>query len=161
MLDGLFKEKYKLYIAGNGISATEMVVKSSVNGREVFIVADKPTVALKGQVFWSNTGEPVRNALVSRSWYPWELSKYDMSFALDRFETKTDAQGRFSFSNLTQGRYLLNSRAVQSVFEKETQTYQRVYIQKEVAIPICSDNTHRIYLGKADGTLFATTSTKN
>ena len=81
-----------------------------------------------------------------------------MSLTLDRFEMETDAQGKFSFSNLNQERYQLHIRAIKSVFEKET--YQRVHIQKEVAIPVCSDNTYHIYLGKADGTPFATTSTK-
>lgn len=154
VLDGLFEEKYKLYIVGDGIAASDMGVKASANEGEVLIVADKPTLGIRGQVLWADTGEPVQNALVSRSWYPWELSRYDMSLTLDRFETETDAQGRFSFSNLTQKRYQLHIRAVQSVFEKETQTYQRVYIQKQVTIPICSDNTYRIYLGKADGTPF-------
>ncbi|MDE0638057.1 MAG: carboxypeptidase-like regulatory domain-containing protein [Candidatus Poribacteria bacterium] len=155
VLDGLFEEKYKLYIMGTGITATEMNVKASTDSEEVLIVADKPTLGIKGQVLWEATGEPVQNALVSRSWYPWELSQYDMSLTLDRFETETDAQGRFSFSNLTQERYNLRIRAVQSVFEKEAKTYRRVYIQKQVAIPICSDDAHHIYLGKADGTPFA------
>ncbi|MDE0084704.1 MAG: carboxypeptidase-like regulatory domain-containing protein [Candidatus Poribacteria bacterium] len=155
VLEGLFEEKYKLYIIGNSIAATEIDAKASANGREVFIVADKPTVGLKGQLLWADTGEPVQHALVSRSWYPWELSKYDMSLTLDRFETETDAQGRFSFSNLTQERYQLYIRAVKSVFERDTEIYQRVHIQKEVTIPVCSDNTHNIYLGKADGTPFA------
>ncbi len=154
VLDGLFEEKYKLYITGEGIAATEMDAKASANGREVFIVADKPTVELKGQVLWADTGEPVQHALVSRSWYPWELNKYDMSLTLDRFETETDAQGKFSFSNLTQERYQLHIRAVKSVFERNAGIYQRVHIQKEVTIPVCSDNTHNIYLGKADGTPF-------
>ena len=159
VLDGLFEEKYKLYITGEGIAATEMDAKASANGREVFIVADKPTVELKGQVLWADTGEPVQHALVSRSWYPWELNKYDMSLTLDRFETETDAQGKFSFSNLTQERYQLHIRAVKSVFERDTGIYQRVHIQKEVTIPVCSDNTHRIHLGKADGTPFVVSST--
>ncbi len=155
VLDGLFEEKYKLYIVGDGIAATEMSVKPSTGGEEVLIVADKPTLGIKGHVFWAGTGEPVQEALVSRSWYPWELNRYDMSLTLDRFETETDAQGIFWFSNLTQERYNLRIRAVQSVFEKGTQTYQRVYIQKQVTIPVCSDNTYHIYLGKADGTPFA------
>lgn len=155
VLEGLFEEKYKLYIIGDSIAATETDAKASANGREVFIVADKPTVELKGQVLWADTGEPAQHALVSRSWYPWELSKYDMSLTLDRFETETDAQGRFSFSNLTQERYQLYIRAVKSVFERDTEIYQRVHIQKEVTIPVCSDDSHRIYLGKADGTPFA------
>ena len=155
VLDGLFEEKYKLYIIGNGIAATETDVKASANGDEVLIVADRPTVALTGQVLWSDTGEPVKNALISRSWYPWELSRYDMSLTLDRFETETDAQGRFAFPNLTQERYQLNVRAVETVFDIEAQKYQRVHIQKQVTIPFCSDDTHRIYLGKADGTPFA------
>ena len=155
VLDGLLEEKYKLYIVGDNIAATETDVKASANGDEVLIVADRQTVALNGQVLWSDTGKPVQNALISRSWYPWELSQYDMSLTLDRFETETDTQGRFAFPNLTQGRYQLHIRAVQSVFDKETQTYQRVHIQKQVTLPFCSDNTHNIYLGKADGTPFA------
>ncbi len=155
VLDGLFEEKYRLYIAGDGIAATQINVKAAANGKEGFIVANRPTVGLKGQVLWADTGEPVRNALVSRAWYPWELSQYDMSLTLDRFETETDAQGKFAFSNLTQERYQLHIRAVQSVYEKETETYQRVHIQKQVTIPICTDNAYRIYLGKMDGTPFA------
>ena len=155
VLDGLFEEKYKLYIMGDNIAAAETDVKASANGDEVLIVADRPTVTLNGQVLWSDSGEPVQNALISRSWYPWELSKYDMSLTLDRFETETDAQGRFAFPNLTQKRYQLHIRAVQSVFDKETQSYQRVHIQKQVTIPFCSDDIHSIYLGKADGTPFA------
>ncbi len=154
-LDGILEEKYRLYIAGDGIAATQINVKVTANGKEVFIVADRPTVGLKGQVLWADTGKPVQNALVSRAWYPWELSKYDMSLTLDRFETETDAQGKFAFSNLTQERYQLHIRAVQSVYEKETEKYQRVHIQKQVAIPICTDNVYRIYLGKMDGTPFA------
>ena len=155
MLEGLLEEKYMLYIAGDGIAATHINVKAAANGKEVLIVADRPTVGLKGQVLWADTGKPVQNALVSRSWYPWELSIYDMSLTLDRFETETDAQGKFALSNITQKHYQLHIRAVQSVFEKEIKKYQRVYIQKRVAIPFCTDNVHRIYLGKADGTPFS------
>ena len=155
MLDGLFEEKYTFYVAGDGIAATGINVKASANSEEAFIIANRPVVGLKGQVLWADTGKPVQNALVSRSWYPWELSKYDMSLTLDRFETETDAQGKFAFSNLTQERYQLHIRAVQSVYEKEMETYQRVHIQKQVTIPICTDNAYRIYLGKMDGTPFA------
>ncbi|MDE0316174.1 MAG: carboxypeptidase-like regulatory domain-containing protein [Candidatus Poribacteria bacterium] len=159
VLDGLFEEKYKLYITGDSIAATEIDAKASANSTGVFIVADKPTVGLKGQLLWTDTGEPVQHALVSRSWYPWELSKYDMSLTLDRFETETDAQGRFSFSNLTQERYQLRIRAVKSMFKRDIGIHQRVHIQKVVKIPVCSDNTHNIYLGKADGTPFVVSST--
>ena len=155
MLDGLFEEKYTFYVAGDGIAATGINVKASANGEEAFIIADRPVVGIKGQVLWADTGEPVRNAVISRSWYPWELSQHDMSLTLDRFKTETDAQGKFAFSNLTQERYQLHIRAVQSVYEKETKTYQRVHIQKQVTIPFCTDNVYRIYLGKMDGTPFA------
>ncbi len=156
MLDGLFEEEYTLYITGDGVAATKTDVKASANRDEILIVADRPTVEIKGQVFWAGTNKPVHNALVSRSWYPWDLSQYDMSMTLDRFETEADAEGKFSFSNLTQGRYQLQIRAVQSTFDKETQAYQRAYIQKLVTMPVCSNNIQRIYLGKADGTPFAT-----
>ena len=161
MLDGLFEEAYTLYITGDGVAATKTDVKASANKDEILIVADRPMVKIKGKVVWAGTNKPVQNALVSRAWYPWELSQYDMSLTLDRFETETDAKGRFSFSNLTQGRYQLQIRAVQSTFDKETQSYQRAYIQKLVTIPVCSDNIQRVYLGKADGTPFAAVSIKN
>ena len=154
MLNGLLEEKYMLYITGHGIAATQINIKAATNGKEVFIAADKPTVALTGQVFWSDTGEPVKNALISRSWYPWELIQYDMSLTLDRFETETDAQGRFVFQNLTQERYQLNIRAVQTVFEKETETNRRIHIHKQVTLLAGSDEIYPIYLGKADGTPF-------
>ncbi len=161
ILDGLFEEEYTLYITGDGVAATKTDVKASANSDEILIVADRPTVEIKGQVIWAGTNKPVYNALVSRAWYPWELSQYDMSLTLDRFETEADAEGKFSFSNLTQGRYQLQIRAVQSTFDKETQSYQRAYIQKLVTIPVCSGNIQRIYLGKADGTPFAAVSIKN
>lgn len=154
VLDGLLEEEYKLYIVGNNIAATEIAVKASANGDEVPIVADRPTVGIKGQVIWSDTGEPMENAQVSRSWYPWELSPYDMSLTLDRFQTDTDAQGGFTFSNLTQERYQLLIRVVKTVFEKETETYQRIHIHKQVTLPAGSDEIYPIYLGKADGTPF-------
>lgn len=160
VLDGLFEEKYKLYIVGNGIAATETVVNPSVDGDEVLIVADKPSVVLNGQVLWSDTGEPVKNAVISRSWYPWELSRYDMSLTLDRFETETDEQGSFAFQNLTQGRYQVHIRAVETVFDKETRTFHGLHIQKQVTIPFCGDNTQRIYLGKADGTPYVSQTTR-
>lgn len=154
VMEGLIEEQYILYITGDSIAATAINVQVSLNAEEVFIVSDKPTVELKGQLFWVDTGKPVQNALVSRSWYPWELSRYDMSLTLDRFETETDKHGKFSFSNLTQERYELHIRAVQSVFNKKSGTHQRVHIQKQITIPFCTEDTHRIYLGKADGTHF-------
>ena len=77
-----------------------------------------------------------------------------MSLTLDRFETEIDAQGHFAFSNLTQERYQLLIRAVQTVFDKETETYQRVQIHKQVTLPAGSDEIYPIHLGKADGTPF-------
>ena len=48
VLDGLFEEKYRLYIAGDGIAATQINVKVTANGKEVFIVADRPNGWDKG-----------------------------------------------------------------------------------------------------------------
>lgn len=155
LLEGLLDEKYMLYITGDGIAATQINVKAAEDSKKVLIIADKPTVGIKGIVQWADTGEPVPNAIVSRSWYPWELTTYDMSLTLDRFETETDVDGKFAFSNMTQGSYQLNIRAVQSVFDKITAKYYRVHRQKQIAIRVGTDNMYRIYLGKADGTPFA------
>ena len=154
VVDGLFAEKYTLYIIGDGISAISIDVDTSTNTEGLFIVADQPTATLQGQVLWADTGEPVRNAIVSRSWYPWELYPSDMSMTLDRFETETDTHGKFKFSNLTEARYQLYIRAVHAVFEDTTKRYQRTRIHKQVAIP-AAGTAYRIYLGKQDGTPFA------
>ena len=154
VVDGLFGEKYTLYIFGDGISAARIDVDASTNTEELLIVADQSTATLQGQVLWADTGDPVPNAVVSRSWYPWELHPSDMSMTLDRFEVETDAHGEFKFSNLTETRYQLHIRAVHAVFEDTTKRYQRTHIHKQVAIP-AAGTAYRIYLGKRDGTPFA------
>ena len=154
VVDGLFGEKYTLYIFGDGISEARIDVDASTNTEELLIVADQSTATLQGQVLWADTGDPVPNAVVSRSWYPWELHPSDMSMTLDRFEVETDAHGEFKFSNLTETRYQLHIRAVHAVFEDTTKRYQRTQIHKQVAIP-AAGTAYRIYLGKQDGTPFA------
>ena len=154
VVDGLFAEKYMLYIVGDGISATRIDVDASTHFEEVLVVADQSTTTLQGQVLWADTSEPVRNAIVSRSWYPWELHTYDMSMTLDRFEVETDAEGKFKFSNLTEAHYQLHIRAVHAVFEAATERYQRTLIHKQVEIPVAG-TTYRIYLGRRDGAPFA------
>ena len=154
VVDGLFAEKYIFYIIGDGISATRVDVDASTNTEEFLVVADRPTATLQGQVLWADTGDPVSNAVVSRSWYPWELHPSDLSMTLDRFETETDTHGKFKFSNLTEARYQLYIRAVHIVYEDTTKRYQRTRIYKQVAIPTAGA-TYRIYLGKQDGTPFA------
>ena len=154
VVDGLFAAKYAFYIIGDNISATRIDVDASTNSDTLFIVADRPTATLQGQVLWADTGEPVRNAIVSRSWYPWELHPSDMSMTLDRFEVETDAHGKFKFSDLTETRYQLHIRAVRTVFEDTTARYQRTHVHKQITIP-ASGTAYRIYLGKRDGTPFA------
>jgi hypothetical protein len=153
-VDGLFAEKYTLYITGDGISATRVDVNASTDTKERIIIADRPTATLQGQVLWADTGDPVHNAVVSRSWYPWELHPSDMSMTLDRFKTETDTHGKFKFSNLTEARYQLYIRAIHIVSEDTTKRYQRRRIHKQVAIPAVG-TAYRIYLGKQDGTPFA------
>ena len=152
-VDGLFSGIYTFYIVGDGISATAINVEASVNDKEVFIIADRPGRMLQGQVLWADTDEPVPNAIVSRSWYPWELNPYDMSMTLDRFEAETEANGKFKFDNLTEKPYQLHIRAVHAVFENATGLYQRTLIHKQVEIP-APGTAYRIYLGRQDGTSF-------
>ena len=154
IIDGLFSGRYTFYILGDGISATAINVEASVNNKEVFIIADRPGSILQGQVLWADTGEPVHNAIVSRSWYPWELNPYDMSMTLDRFEVETKADGKFTFDNLNEKPYQLHIRAVHAVFEDATRSYQRTLIHKQVEIPV-PGTAYRIYLGRQDGTSFA------
>ena len=154
VVDGLFAEKYAFCISGDGISATRIDVDASTNPEELLIVADRPTATLQGQVLWADTGEPVRNAVVSRSWYPWELHPSDMSMTLDRFEAETDVHGNFKFSDLTETHYQLHIRAIHAVFEETTKRYQRRRIHKQITIPTAG-TAYRIYLGKRDGTPFA------
>lgn len=153
-IDGLFEEKYAVYVVGDGIAAASVEVDASAKTKNVLIVADAPTKTVQGYVYWADTGEPVRNALVTRSWYPWELEPYDMSMTLERFENGTDAHGHFQFENVTEGRYQLRIRAVNTARDETTGSYQRTRIQKMVDIPACG-NAYHIYLGRRDGTPFA------
>ena len=148
-IDGLFEEKYAVYIVGDGIAAASVEVDASAK-KNVLIVADAPTKTVQGYIYWADTGEPVRNALVTRSWYPWELEPYDMSLTLERFESETDAHGHFQFENVTEGRYQLRIRAVNTARDETTGSYQRTRIQKTVDIPACG-NAYHIYLGRRDG----------
>ena len=152
-IDGLFAEKYTFYIIGDGISATSADVDASANPEDVHVVANRPTTTLRGQVRWADTDEPIPNAVVSRSWYPWELHPHDMSMTLDRFEVVTDTHGNFEFSNLTDARYQLHIRAVYVVHDADTGRYQRRLVHKQVEVPAAS-TAYRIYLGKRDGTPF-------
>ncbi len=152
-VDGLFSGVYTFYLVGDGISATAINVETSSNSETVSILSDRPTSTLHGHVLWADTGEPVHNAIVSRSWYPWELNPSDISMTLDRFEVETDADGNFKFDNLTEKPYQLYIRAVHAEFETATKRYQRTHIQKQVEIPILG-TIYRIYLGKRDGTPF-------
>ena len=153
-IDGLFAERYTLYIVGDGISATSVDVDASASPEGVHVLADRPTTMLRGQVRWADTDEPVPNAVVSRAWYPWELHPHDLSMTLDRFEVETDTHGNFEFSNLTEARYQLHIRAVHAVYDDATERYQRRFIHKQIEVP-SAGTTYRIYLGKRDGTPFA------
>ena len=153
IMDGLFPGTYTLYIVGDAISATATDAEVSANSKAIFMIADHPGSTLQGQVLWADTDEPVRNAVVSRSWYPWELNASDMSMTLDRFEAETDTNGKFKFDNLTEKRYQLHIRAVHAVFEDATERYQRTLIYKQVEIP-APDIAYRIYLGRQDGIPF-------
>ena len=152
-IDGLFAEKYTLYIVGDGISAMGINVDASANPEGLHVIADRPTTTLRGHVRWADTGEPVPNAIVSRAWYPWELYPHDMSMTLDRFEVETDTHGYFEFSNLTEARYQLHIRAVHAIPEGATGHYQRRFIHKQIEVP-SAGTRYRIYLGKRDGTPF-------
>ncbi|MXY99926.1 carboxypeptidase regulatory-like domain-containing protein [Candidatus Poribacteria bacterium] len=152
-IDGLFAERYTLYIVGDGISATGIDVEASANLEGVHVLADRPTTTLRGQIRWADTDAPVPNAVVSRAWYPWELHPHDMSMTLDRFEVETDAHGNFEFSNLTDVRYQLHIRAVHVIYDDTAGRYQRRRVHKQVEVPTAS-TTYRIYLGKRDGTPF-------
>ena len=149
IVDGLFPGTYTLYIVGDDISATAINAETSANSEVAFIIADRPASTLQGQVLWADTAEPVRNAVVSRSWYPWELNPSDLSMTLDRFEVETDTNGKFKFDNLTENRYQLHIRAVYAVFDDTTKTYQRTLIHKQVEIP-APGTAYHIYLGRQD-----------
>ncbi len=154
-IESLFAEKYQLYIVGPGIAASGIEVDTETDRENIFIVADVPTQTLQGQVRDASTGEPVRNALVLRSWYPWELEPYDMSMTLDRFETETDEEGQFIFPDLTWGPYQLRILSVKRVFDKASGTYRQTHAQKQIDFIYPKElNPYCIYLGRQDGRTF-------
>ncbi len=154
IVDGLFSGTYAFYIVGDGISATAVNVEATANSQEISIIANRPASTLHGQLRWADTDEPVSSAVISRSWYPWELNPTDMSMTLDRFEVETNTNGEFQFDNLTENPYQLYIRAAHALFEEKSARYQRTLVHKQIAIPMPSTG-YRIYLGRQDGTPFA------
>ena len=153
-IEGLPKERYILCVVGNNISATGIEVDATLGSQEVIVFVNRMSSVLRGRVLWADTKEPVVGALVSRSWYPWELEIYDLpSMVLHRFEVETDEKGAFKFSNLSQGRYILQISYVDVSFERSSGSRKKNIIRKRIELPVCG-KSYVFYLGRKDGKSF-------
>lgn len=104
-LQELTREKYTLYVVGKGFAAVGTSADLSSGETQVTLFIAQPSVQFRGRVLWADTQEPVVEALVRRSWYPWELEIYDLSLSMERFEATTNSQGEFEFDYVTPGTY--------------------------------------------------------
>ncbi|MCD6505203.1 carboxypeptidase regulatory-like domain-containing protein [Candidatus Poribacteria bacterium] len=146
-IDGIPAGGYQIYVLGEGISATGIDLEVTSENQSVDIFVERKSAKLRGHVLWANTRKPVSGALVSRSWYPWELEPYDLSsMVMSRFETKTDESGYFEFSDLTQGRYIIQISYVKLL--PKTGSYEREMIHKRFDVPECGE--YVFYLSSKD-----------
>ena len=141
---------------GSGLSAVSTEVDLLLSERpDAVVFVGQPTVSLRGQVLWADTQKPLAEALVRRSWYPWELEIHDLSSSLERFEAHTDAQGVFDFTNVTPGDYLLRVTYMDSAESAKEQIHKQV----RLSVGASSESCYRLYLGKQDGRDFGSAAT--
>ena len=117
--------------------------------KEVNIFVKSSIANLTGRLLWANTKEPVKDAIILRSWYPWELEPYYRLVDFQQFDVNTNAQGVFEFQNVFEGgRYLLEIRCVDPN-TGEVGSKKRV-IRKHVEVFAGQDVNCVIYVGKED-----------
>lgn len=154
-IDGLPRKEYALYVVSDKIAARGTTVDLTSGDGEVTLFVEGPSVALRGQVLWADTGRPVSEASVGRSWYPWELEIYDNSSSVRRFEVETDEDGKFEFLNLTPGRYILFIGYSDVSFETDSGSPERKIIHKRIELTVGnSGEPYIFYLGRRDGSSF-------
>ena len=148
-IDGLARVAYSLYVVGEGLAPTNIRVDLTEGSKEVNIFVKSSMGTLSGRLLWANSKEPVKNALIYRSWYPWELEPYNMLGDFQRFEVSTNEYGAFEFQNVFEGeRYVLAIRCVDPN-TGEVGSKKRV-IRKHVEVFAGQDVNCVIYVGKED-----------
>ena len=148
-IEGLARAAYGLYVVGEGLAPTNIRVDLTDGDKEVNIFVKSSIANLTGRLLWANTKEPVKDAIILRSWYPWELEPYYRLVDFQQFDVNTNAQGVFEFQNVFEGgRYLLEIRCVDPN-TGEVGSKKRV-IRKHVEVFAGQDVNCVIYVGKED-----------
>ena len=148
-IDGLAKVAYSLYVVGEGLAPTNVRVDLTNGDTEVNIFVKSSIKNLTGRLLWANTKEPVKNAIILRSWYPWELEPYHMLGDFQKFDANTNAHGVFEFQNVFEGgRYLLEIRYIEP--NTDGVRSKKRAIRKKVEVFASKDAECVIYIGKDD-----------
>jgi len=148
-IEGLSGAKYRLYVVGDGLRASGITVDLISGDKEINLFVKPSSAHLHGQVLWADSKEPIREALVRRSWYPWELEPYDLTASFRRFEVSTDEQGRFEFKNVMEGnRYTLQIGCMD--VEKNPASSGKKLISKRIDVFASKDADYIIYVGRGD-----------
>ncbi len=152
LVQGIPSDRYDLYIVGDGIGATSTTVDLTFGDDEVTLVA-RPIVELHGRILWADTQQPVVDASVLRSWYPWDLEDIGFSLPLlQQFTVETDRKGEFRFSNLTEGRYILQITYADVSLETPLEQMKEKIIRKEIDVMVSRNAPQPFvfYLGRRD-----------
>ena len=148
-IEGISSTVYRLYVVGEGLEPTDIRVDLTEGDKEVNIFVKSSIANLSGRLLWANSKKPVKNVLIRRSWYPWELEPNSMLGDFTRFEVSTNEQGIFTFQNVFAGkRYVLEARCVKPKVD-EVDSGKRV-IWKKIELFASKDADYVIYVGTKD-----------
>lgn len=148
-IEGLSNITYRLYVVGEGLEPTNIRVDLTEGDKEVNIFVKSSIANLSGRLLWADSKRPVKNVLIRRSWFPWELEPNSMLGDFTRFEVSTNEQGIFTFQNIFEGkRYVLAARCVKSKTD-EVDSEKRV-IWKKIEVVASKDADYVIYVGTKD-----------
>ncbi len=148
-IEGLSRVVYRLYVVGEGLAPTNIRVDLTEGDKEINIFVKSSIANLSGRLLWANSKEPVKNTLIRRSWFPWELEPNSMLGDFTRFEVSTNEQGIFAFQNVFESkRYVLEARCVKPKAD-EVDSGKHV-IWKKIEVFACKDADYVIYVGTED-----------
>ena len=148
-IDGLARAVYRLYVVGESLVPTNIRVDLTEGGKDVNVFVKSSNANLTGRLLWANTKEPIKDAIILRSWYPWELEPYYMLRDFQQFEVNTNEDGIFVFKNVFEGeRYILGVRLVDPNIDGVR--FKKRVIRKEVEVFTGRDIDCTIYIGRED-----------
>ena len=148
-IEGLARTDYRLYVVGEGLAPTNIRVDLTNGDKDVNIFVKSSIANLTGRLLWANTKEPVKDAIILRSWYPWELEPYYRLGDFQKFDININAHGVFKLQDVFEGgRYLLEIRCTDPNTNKIG--YKKRVIRKQIEVFAGQGVNCVIYVGKED-----------